>query len=300
MSSPAESSTAPEGLASSPPRVDDQAQLEGAAAAAAGAAAPGGALGLLKPQASWSALVLGGSGATGRVLVAKLANNPRVTKVGALVRSELPVDYFGPMLPANAAKIQQTVVDFENLDASAPAFAGYTAAFSTLGSTRSKAGSKEAFYHIDFDYITHAAQLARDAGIKHFNLMSTSGADHTSSFHYLRTKGEIEEFLKNKVKFPSLSIYRPGLLLTERQGDSRWGEWFAQKVLPVFHPILPEKHKAVFSKTVAEAMMANTEFVLAKREAAEADADAAMLHPAESNSRTFENDEIRLMKVAKL
>jgi hypothetical protein len=72
---PAESSTAPEGLASSPPRVDDQAQLEGAAAgSAAGAAAPGGALGLLKPQASWSALVLGGSGATGRVLVAKLAN----------------------------------------------------------------------------------------------------------------------------------------------------------------------------------------------------------------------------------
>ena len=69
------SSSAPEGLASSPAHMEAQQQLDGGAgAAAAAAAAAGGALGLLKPQASWSALVLGGSGATGRVLVAKLAN----------------------------------------------------------------------------------------------------------------------------------------------------------------------------------------------------------------------------------
>lgn len=111
-----------------------------------------------------------------------------MTRIGALVRTELPVDYWGPLLPANAAKINQTVVDFEKLDESAEAFRGYDVAFSTLGSTRSKAGSKEKFYHYDFDYITHAAALAKQAGIQHFNLMSTTGADASSSFHYLRTK----------------------------------------------------------------------------------------------------------------
>ena len=76
--------------------------------------------------------------------------SPRVTRIGALVRTELPLDYWGPLLPANAAKIHQTVVDFEKLDESAEAFKGYDAAFSTLGSTRAKAGSKEKFYHYDF------------------------------------------------------------------------------------------------------------------------------------------------------
>jgi oxidoreductase len=165
------------------------------AAAAANAAPAAAAAVLLKPDHAWSCLILGGSGATGRVLVSKLANNPRVTRIGALVRKELPLDYFGVQLPANAAKIHQTVVDFEKLDESAAAFNGYDVAFSTLGSTRSKAGSKELFYHYDFDYITHAARLAKAGQVRHFGLMSTGAADPKSMFHYLRTKGEIEGML---------------------------------------------------------------------------------------------------------
>lgn len=64
---------------------EPQPQLEGQQhappAAAAGAGAPHAAVGVLpKPQKPWSALVLGGSGATGRVLVAKLASKSVCTQ----------------------------------------------------------------------------------------------------------------------------------------------------------------------------------------------------------------------------
>lgn len=266
---------------------------------------------LLKPDAPWSCLVMGASGATGRVLVSKLANNPRVSRIGALVRKELPADYWGVQLPANAAKIVQTVVDYENLDASADAFLGYDVAHCCLGSTRSKAGSAAAFHQQEFGSISNAGRMAKEGGVRHFNLLSSGGADHKSKFVYMRTKGELEEHAK-QLSFPSLSIFRPGLLLTERSGESRWGEWFAQKILPVFHPILPEKHKAVFTQTVAEAMMQHAEHVLAVQqqqqqaaaqpEGAAPAAAAAEGAPAAAAPawRTFENDDIRLLKVARL
>ena len=50
-------------------------------------------------------------------------------------------------------------------------------------------------------------------------------------------QGEIEQHLINEVKFPSLSIFRPGLLLTDRQGESRFGERMAQKIVPFFHKV---------------------------------------------------------------
>ena len=54
------------------------------------------------------------------------------------------------------------------------------------------------------------------------SVVSTVSADASSSFHYLRTKGEIEEKLKSE-HFRTLAIFRPGVLLTERPGESRWG-----------------------------------------------------------------------------
>lgn len=111
------------------------------------------------------------------------------------------------------------------------------------------------------------------------------------------SQGQIEEHIKKSVAFPSFASFRPGVLLTDRPGESRWGEWFAQKIIPVFHPILPEKHCAVYTQTVAEAMMQHTEFVLAERERREA--QGLPPQPAEPKERTFENDEIRALKVGR-
>jgi len=272
-----------------------------------GSAASAGSSALLKPSQPASWLVVGASGATGKVLVSKLASNPRVSRINAIVRKELPLSYWSVAKPEDAAKIEQTVVDFNRLDDFAPAFNGFDVAASCLGSTRAKAGSAAEFRRQDFDTNAAAAALARRGGVFHYALVSTGGADPTSRFNYLRTKGELEERLKAE-HFPSLSIFRPGLLLTERQNESRWGEWLAQKILPVLHPLLSEKNRAVHTETVAEAIMQNAEHVLATREQAQAaqggagqEGAAAAASPfASSPSRTFENDEIRTLRVARL
>jgi uncharacterized protein YbjT (DUF2867 family) len=185
---------------------------------------------LLKPSHPASWLVLGASGATGRVLVSKLASNPRVSRINAIVRKELPLSHWNVPKPEDAAKIEQTVVDFTRLPDFADQFKGFDVAASCLGSTRSKAGSKEEFKRQDYDTNAGAAALVKQGGTFHYSLMSTVGADPKSMFHYLRTKGELEEALK-KEEFPSLSIFRPGLLLTDRPNESRWGEWLAQKIV---------------------------------------------------------------------
>ncbi len=72
------------------------------------------------------------------------------------------------------------------------------------------------------------------------------------------------------------------------------GEWFAQKILPVLHPILPEQKKAIFTATVAEAIMANAEFALALDEKKEGQ------QPSPPSVVTLENAEIRQLKVARV
>lgn len=66
------------------------------------------------------------------------------------------------------------------------------------------------------------AILAKELDVKHYGLLSSTGADATSMFLYMKTKGRVEQALKD-LKLSQLSIYRPGLLLN-RRNDSRVGE----------------------------------------------------------------------------
>jgi hypothetical protein len=224
--------------------------------------------------------------------------SPRVSRVSALVRRELPLDYFAsnagmPLLPSALEKIVQTVVPSDGSVpfASPEPFRGHDIFFSTFGSTRSAAGSKEEFERIERLWIEGAAKQAREAGINQFELCSSASADVKSSFNYLRVKGEIESRISESIAFPEYAIYRPGLLLTgEREGPKRrWGEWFAQKIIPAFHRILPEKSCGVYSQTLAEAMLRHAEYTLDHPREGEA--------PLQPRQVIFENDHIRAMDV---
>lgn len=230
----------------------------------------------------------------------KLAANPRCESIAAIVRAEVPIETFGQLLPAQQEKVHQVVVDFEQLkEKHADDFKGFSVGFSCLGSTRAKAGSKEEFKRLDYGYNLTAALLAKAGGVQHYNLMSTAGANASSSFHYLRVKGELEQAISQDAAFPSFSVFRPNVLLTDRPGESRLGEKIAQTVLPWLHAILPERNCAVHVETVAEAMMQHSEFILARREQDE-DGAAIAASVGAVNMRIFENDEIRALKVAKL
>jgi len=65
-----------------------------------------------------------------------------------------------------------------------------------------------------------AAEITKNNKIPHYLLVSSMGASRTSCLLYPRTKGEVEEELKEK-KLPLLTIFRPGLIAN--RNNARFG-----------------------------------------------------------------------------
>ncbi|ETI42057.1 hypothetical protein F441_12713 [Phytophthora nicotianae CJ01A1] len=163
------------------------------------------------------ALVQGATGAVGRALVAELVQSPSCTKVIALTRREIPDTQWGDAFPsmdvaAAQNKLEIIPVDFEEMNRDWKKVpVSVDAAFSCLGTTRKDAGSAEAFRKVDLEYVTKFAELAKDAGIPYFGLLTASNANKDSWFLYPQTKGEVEENVK-ELQFERTSIFRPGLI----------------------------------------------------------------------------------------
>jgi hypothetical protein len=64
---------------------------------------------------------------------------------------------------------------------------------------------------VDKTYPLLLAEIAINNSIPQYHLVSSSSADHSSMFFYLKVKGEVEQELKKK-KLRMLSIYQPALL----------------------------------------------------------------------------------------
>lgn len=170
------------------------------------------------------AIVIGGSGATGRELVRLLLEDVRFTKVCVLLRKP----YF-----KQHHKLEEIIVDFDKLSSYQHHIKG-DVAFSCLGTTLKDAGSKEAQWHIDYDYPLDLAQLAFKNGVSHFVLLSAIGADAKSSIFYNRMKGSLEEAIK-KIGFKHLMILQPGFI--ERPNSNRFGEKVGLKAITFFNSL---------------------------------------------------------------
>ncbi|XP_014718730.1 oxidoreductase HTATIP2 isoform X1 [Equus asinus] len=194
-----------------------------------------------------SVFILGASGETGRVLLKEILEQSLFSKVTLIGRRKLTFD-------EDAYKnVNQEVVDFEKLEDYASAFEGHDVGFCCLGTTRSKAGA-EGFVRVDRDYVLKSAELAKAGGCKHFNLLSSKGADKSSNFLYLQVKGEVEARVE-ELKFDRYSIFRPGVLLCDRQ-ESRPGEWLVRKVFGSLPESWASRH-SVPVVTVVRAMLNN-------------------------------------------
>ncbi|KAJ6652969.1 hypothetical protein lerEdw1_010238 [Lerista edwardsae] len=191
--------------------------------------------------------ILGASGETGKQLLAEILRQQLFSRVTLIGRRKLNLE--GQLY----TNVTQEVVDFEKLDESAAAFKGHDVGFCCLGTTKAKAGA-DGFVRIDRDYVEHSAQLAKAGGCCHFLLQSSKGADSSSRFLYLRVKGEAEARVQ-AVGFPRCSIFRPAVLLCDRQ-ESRPSEWMIRKVLGVIALAFPTAH-SIPTVTVARAMVNN-------------------------------------------
>lgn len=163
-------------------------------------------------------VVIGATGLIGRALVDCLVAHPAYDAPTTLTRRSLEVE-----------GTRNHVIDFDHLDA-ADAVIGGDVVFSCLGTTRRRAGSLAAQKIVDVDYQFAVAQRARQKGVPHFCLVSSSGAHPTSRSPYLQMKGELEERVR-ALQFERLTIFQPSLLLGARD-HHRPGEEMAARILP--------------------------------------------------------------------
>jgi len=125
-------------------------------------------------------------------------------------------------------------------------------AFCCLGTTMKVAGSKEAFFKVDFEYVKIFAEYARKSNAQRFFLVSALGADKNSAIYYNQVKGQIEEAIQH-LGFQSVHIFRPSLLLGDRN-EQRMGEAIGQKLATWFDFLIPKKYEAISGEQVAEFM----------------------------------------------
>lgn len=189
-------------------------------------------------------IVLGATGLVGAHLVKQLSACESVSQVLAITRRPLTD------LPA---KVESTVVDFNRLDDYAEVFTG-DALFSCLGTTLKQAGSIAAQRMVDFDYQYQAAKLASQAGVEHYLLVSSSGANANSASPYLKMKGELEVAVR-ELNFKHLSIVQPSLLLGSR-AEKRSAEGLAAMILPTLCK-LPglQRYRPIHGSQVAKKLL---------------------------------------------
>lgn len=188
-----------------------------------------------------TALLIGATGLIGGHLTKKLLNHSSYSTVKVLVRK--PLDFQHP-------KLEQIIINFDNFDES---LVVADDVFCCLGTTMKQAGSKEAFYKVDFIYPIEIAKAALQNGAKQYLIVSALSANTKSMFYYSRVKGEIEHALAD-LNFSTLLIFRPSLLLGERK-ESRAGEGFAAVIMNTLDFLIPKKNKAIKGETVANAML---------------------------------------------
>lgn len=128
--------------------------------------------------------------------------------------------------------------------------------FITLGTTIKKAGSKENFRKVDFDYCLLAGKIAEKTNAKVFSVVTAIGADESSSVFYNQVKGELERSV-GQLDIPNIQIFRPSLLLGERK-EFRFGEKLAEiATLPLSFLLQGslQKYKPIQGKDVAKGMV---------------------------------------------
>jgi len=188
-----------------------------------------------------TALIVGATGLIGKHLTQKLLANNYYEKVSIIVRKPLNI---------NHPKLEQIIMDFDNLDASKILAEDI---FCCLGTTMKQSGSKDAFYKVDFTYPLNFAKAGLANGAKQFLFVSSMGADEKSMVYYSRVKGEIEIALSD-LHYPTLLIFRPSMLEGERE-NPRMGEKIGNAVMNFFAPLIPDKYKVIMGEKVAQAML---------------------------------------------
>lgn len=191
-----------------------------------------------------TAIVIGSTGLVGSQLVQTLLSSPNYHKIHSFSRRTTGISH---------SKLHEHLVDFDKIDEWKSEIKGDDL-YSCMGTTIKKAGSKEAQYKIDYSYQYEFAKTACEQQVKRYALVSSTGADSSSRFFYLKTKGELEDAVL-KLPFEKNCILRPSVLDGQRK-EFRFGEKIGIGLMRTLGklPII-EKYRPTLDKHVAQAMV---------------------------------------------
>ncbi|MBP7345796.1 MAG: hypothetical protein KA952_04585 [Sediminibacterium sp.] len=188
------------------------------------------------------ALVLGASGLTGSYLLEILLESELYSQVTIYVRRPL-----GRSHP----KLVEQLINFATIESWTDADDVYCC----LGATIKTVKTREAFTLVDLYAPLHIAKLQLSAGSKRFLVVSAAGANPKSNVFYNKTKGRLEEALK-QLNYSSIYIFQPSFILGPRK-ESRWleelGIFFALKAIPIMKGRF-KKYIPVHAKAIARSM----------------------------------------------
>jgi len=176
----------------------------------------------------FKAIIIGGTGATGKQLLIQLIRNQNCELVTSIGRR--------PVLDGEKNdKLVDIVVDsLFKLTATEKYWKNNDVFFNCIGTTRQRAGGSKEFINIESGISNEAAKMAANAKIPHASLISAKGANHKiwakdwiHPLLYMKTIGQKEQTIISNFSFNSVSIFKPGMLIRLR-GKQTWFEDFSE------------------------------------------------------------------------
>jgi len=193
-----------------------------------------------------SAIVVGATGLVGRALVDDLEREAGYGEIHLLARRKVKT--------ANK-NVHCIVADFDHLaDVALPAADDL---FCCLGTTIKVAGSREAFYKVDYTYVMESARAARRAGVRRLALVTAGGSSVTSPVFYSRVKGEVERDVAT-LGFDMVAILRPSMLMGDREKLGQPVRSFEQLALRLsgsIGPFIPARFRPIAAASVARGLV---------------------------------------------
>jgi uncharacterized protein YbjT (DUF2867 family) len=202
----------------------------------------------------YRAIVIGGTGAVGSSLVSELLASPLCEQVTVVARHEPAPGLF----PDRKGKLRFHILDMGQLASQAiPHARNCDAAFSTMGIGQPRKVAKQEFWKVDVEQNTAFARACKIAGVRHFSLLSSVGADPNSRTNYLHVKGVAEERIQ-QMGFARTSFFRPSLLVTKQ---IRYGlqDRLTQTLFPLLSRFFAPKFHEIEVEDLGRAMRINAE-----------------------------------------
>ena len=176
----------------------------------------------------FKAIIIGGTGATGKRLLDQLIKNQNCDLVTSIGRRSV-------LDGKKHDKLVDIVVEsLFKMSSTEKYWNGNDVFFNCIGTTRQRAGGAKEFIAIESGISNEAAKMAANAQIPHASLISAEGANHKiwakdwiHPLLYMRTIGQKEQTIISDYSFDSVSIFKPGMLI-RLQSERTWFEKFSE------------------------------------------------------------------------